>query len=188
VRHPWIALALLGAAAPAGAVSLEERLPVCLACHGESGRSETAEVPSLGAQPASFVLIQLYQFREKQRLADPMNEMAQDLTDDDLRTFSDAVAKLPAPQPASDAPDATRIARGQALAAKYRCGSCHDPEFTGHDQMARLAGQREDYLAKTLAGYKSGERKGYDPQMNEVAQDIAEGDIPDLAYFLANFR
>jgi cytochrome c553 len=80
------------------------------------------------------------------------------------------------------------MAKGQALAAKYRCGSCHDADFSGHDQMARLAGQREDYLAKALTGYKSGERKGYDPQMNEVAQDIAEPDIPDLAYFLANWR
>jgi cytochrome c553 len=183
-----MALALLGAAAQAGAVSLEERLPVCLACHGEDGRSENAEVPSLGAQPASFVLIQLYQFREKQRLAEPMNEMAQDLTDDDLRTFSEAIAQLPPPPPAEEAPDAARMAKGQALAAKYRCGSCHDADFSGHDQMARLAGQREDYLAKALTGYKSGERTGYDPQMNEVAQDIAEPDIPELAYFLANWR
>ncbi len=188
MRRLAAALILLsGAAAPAAAASLSERLPVCLACHGESGRSETPEVPSLGAQPAPFVLIQLYQFREKQRIAEPMNEMAADLTDDDLREFAEAIAKLP-PPPAAESPDPARMARGQELSGKHRCGFCHNPDFSGHDQIPRLAGQREDYLVKTMREYKSGARQGYDPAMAEVAQGIGDAEIADLAYFVANWR
>ena len=87
----------------------QERTALCLTCHGESGQSENLEVPSLGAQPAPFVLIQLYLFREKQRRVEPMTQAAQGLTDDDLRQFSDFIAKLPAPKPPQGAPDAARI-------------------------------------------------------------------------------
>src|SRR3954466_5619027 len=93
-----LALALLlGAPGAARPDPLAERLAPCLACHGETGTSETPEVPSLGGQPASFLLIQLYVFREKQRIAEPMNELTKDLTDDDLREFSNALARLPPP-------------------------------------------------------------------------------------------
>ncbi|HEX8665164.1 MAG TPA: hypothetical protein VF744_14170 [Beijerinckiaceae bacterium] len=62
----FLVLALLGGApGPAFPETLAERLAPCLACHGETGTSQTPEVPSLGGQPASFVLIQLYVFREK---------------------------------------------------------------------------------------------------------------------------
>ena len=91
--------ALLCWTAPALSGPLDERLAPCLACHGASGTSETPEVPSLGGQPASFILIQLYQFRERQRAAEPMNELTKDFTDDDLRAFAEEIAKLPTPVP-----------------------------------------------------------------------------------------
>src|ERR1700747_2191748 len=99
---------LLSLALPASAASLAERMQPCLACHGEKGQSETPEIPSLGAQPSGYTLIQLYLFREKQRKVEVMNEYAKDLTDDDLRQFSDAIAKLPAPAP-EGAIDAARM-------------------------------------------------------------------------------
>lgn len=183
-----MALTLLGVAVPALAETLAERLAPCLACHGESGRSETPEVPSLGGQPSDFLLIQLYQFREKQRIAEPMNELTQGLSDDDLRLFADGLAQLPPPAPAGEAADPAVMERGRALSAEHRCGFCHNPDFSGHDQIPRLAAQREDYLVKAMRAYKSGARLGYDPAMAEVMQPIDDPEILDLAAFLANTR
>ena len=114
-------------AAPAAGETMAERLPQCLACHGETGASQTPEIPSLGGQPASYLLIQLYQFREKQRIAEPMNEMTKDFTDDDLRTYSDELAKLlpPAPTPSTEP---ALFEQGRAATQKYRCGFCHNPD------------------------------------------------------------
>src|SRR5215475_2228215 len=109
---------------PASAASLTERMEPCLACHGEKGQSENPEVPSLGAQPAGYSLIQLYLFREKQRKVEVMIEYAKDLTDDDLRQFSDAIAKLPAPAP-EGAVDAARMQKGYALIEHHHCNQCH---------------------------------------------------------------
>jgi cytochrome c553 len=184
-----LALALLaGASGPAFPESLAERVAPCLACHGEKGTSQTPEVPSLGGQPASFVLIQLYVFREKQRIAEPMNTLTEGMTDDDLREFSEEIAKLPPPTPAAEGAEPARIGKGREAAARHRCGFCHNPDLSGHDQIPRIGAQREDYLVKALVGYKTGERRGYDPAMVEVAEAMAEAEIADVAHYLAHWR
>ena len=102
------------AAVSVAADDLVSRLAPCLACHGENGKSELPEVPSLGAQNAPYTLIQLYLFREKQRASEIMNDAAKGLSDDDLRNVADFVGKLPAPQPVEGG-DAVRLDRGRAL-------------------------------------------------------------------------
>ena len=173
--------------APLAAETIAERAAPCLACHGDKGVSATPEIPSLGGQPAPYLLIQLYLFREKQRVVEIMNEMTKGFTDDDLRNFSDFIAKLPAPPP-TDGGDAARIQSGRALITANRCNSCHGLDLAGRDNIPRIAGQREEYLARTLREYKSNTRHGYDGVMAEVTQALAEAQIADLAYTIARFR
>jgi cytochrome c553 len=182
------ALALISIAVSASAETIQERAAPCLACHGERGTSETENTPSLGGQQAPYVLIQLFMFREKLRVFEPMNEMAKSLTDDDLRTFSDFIATLPKPAPPADAADAARMARGQALSQQNRCNSCHNTDYSGKENVPRIAGQREDYLAKTLAEYKDNSRHGYDATMADVMQTVGKDQIGELAYYLAHYR
>lgn len=170
---------------PVAAAALEERLAPCLACHGEQGQSHTPEVPSLGAQPAFYVMVQLFMFRERMRLVEPMNAMTQGLTDDELRGMADIIAKLPPPRPVGEPGDPARLERARALIQQHRCNFCHNPDFSGAQQVPRLAGQREDYLVKALRAYKNNTRRGYDAAMAEVLYAISDEQILDLAYFLA---
>jgi cytochrome c553 len=166
---------------------IAERAVPCLACHGDKGTSETENIPSLGAQQPAYSLIQLYMFREKLRVAEPMNDMAKDMTDDDLRLFSDYLATVP--KPVSTEPgDAARMAAAKALTAQFRCDSCHNPDFSGRDNIPRIANQREDYLAKTLRAYKDNSRHGYDATMADMMQSVSDTQIGDLAYFLARVK
>jgi cytochrome c553 len=180
-------LLLVLIALPASAATLAERMEPCLACHGEKGHSENPEVPSLGAQPAGYTLIQLYLFREKQRKVEVMNEYAKDLSDDDLRQFSDAIAKLPAPAPEGGI-DAARMQHGYELIEKNHCNLCHQSNLAGRDNVPRLAAQREDYLAKALREYKSNARVGYEPVMLEVMRPLTDADILELAYTIARMK
>jgi cytochrome c553 len=182
------ALALASITFAASAETIPERAAPCLACHGERGTSEIENTPSLGAQQAPYVLIQLFMFREKLRVFDTMNEMAKDLSDDDLRGFSDFIATLPKPAPTKDAGDPARMGRGQALAHQYLCNNCHRPDFSGNDNVPRIANQREDYLNKTLSEYKDNTRHGYDGTMADVMQPVTKEQIADLAYYIAHFR
>src|SRR5436305_4080607 len=168
-----VALAVALVVFSAGAQTLEERIAPCLACHGEKGQSETENIPSLGGQQAPYALIQLFMFREKLRVFEPMNEMAKPLNDDDLRTFSDFIAKLPKPAPPADAGDPARMARAQALAQQHRCNSCHNPDYSGKENVPRIANQREDYLANTLGEYKDNSRHGSDGSRAGVMAEVA---------------
>ncbi|MGA8693204.1 MAG: c-type cytochrome [Xanthobacteraceae bacterium] len=173
---------------PATAQTVQERLPTCLACHGENGQSQNPDVPSLGAQQAFYVTVQLLLFRERMRIADPMNDMAKGLSDDDLRSFADIIAKLPAPHPLDAPADDARIERARALVAQNRCNICHTASFAGQDNVPRIADQREDYLVKALRGYKDNSRHGYDATMAEVMQPITDDQILDLAYYIARVK
>jgi cytochrome c553 len=191
------ALLICGASQPLLGETIAERAAPCLACHGESGQSETPEVPSLGGQPAPYLLIQLYLFREQQRVSPAkkddqmiqvMSEMTKGFTDDDLRNFSDFIAKLPAPKLPADAGEAGRLQRAALLITQYRCNSCHNLDLAGRENIPHVANQREDYLVKTLRDYKSNVRHGYDGAMAEVLAPVNDQQILDLAYYIARFR
>jgi cytochrome c553 len=188
MRKIIAALAFALIASCARAETIEERTAPCLACHGEHGQSETENTPSLGGQQPPYALIQLFMFREKLRVFEPMNEMAKQLSDDDLRTFSEFIGKMPKPAPAADPGDPARMQRAQALVQQHRCNSCHNTDFSGKDNVPRIADQREDYLAKTLREYKDNSRHGYDGTMAEVLQPVTPEQIADLAYYLARVR
>ena len=175
-------------AASVHAETIAERAVPCLSCHGEKGQSETENTPSLGGQQAAYALIQLFMFREKLRTFDPMNEITKSFTDDDLKAFSDFIATLPKPQPPSDAPDAARMQKALAIIDANHCNSCHKPDFSGSDNVPRLANQREDYLAKTMREYKDNTRHGYDGTMADVMGSVTTDQIADLAYYISRVR
>ncbi len=187
-RAGLLAAALLAGAVPARAADISARLAPCLACHGAGGQSQTDNVPSLGAQPAAYTIIQLYLFREGMRQAEPMNDMAKGLSDDDLRTIGDALAALPAPKPPDNPGDPARLERARAIVEQNHCNICHRSDFSGQDNVPRLADQREDYLLKSLRAYKSGARRGYDPIMVETLQPLDDAQLVELAYYLAHVR
>jgi cytochrome c553 len=183
-----ILAAFLAGALPASAADPEEKLVPCLGCHGAQGQSEIENVPSLGAQPAPYTLIQLFMFREKLRLAEPMNELARQLSDNDLQSMADLIAKQAAPKPPADPADRARVERARALVERNHCNVCHRPDFSGRDNVPRLADQREDYLIKTMREYKSGTRRGYDASMAEVLQPVDDAQLVELAYYLARLH
>jgi len=189
VRRFAVALALgCFAALPAAAQTVQERLPTCLACHGENGQSQTPDVPSLGAQQAFYVTVQLLMFRERMRVVDPMNDMTKGLSDADLQSLADTIAKLPAPRPPDGPLDDARIERARALVEKNHCNFCHTPNFAGQQNVPRIADQREDYLVKALRGYKNNSRRGYDAAMADVIEPITDEQILDLAYYIARVK
>src|SRR5882724_6235796 len=138
MRVAVAAVAMLLLTSATKAETIQERAAPCFACHGEKGQSELEKTPSLGSQQPAYILIQLYMFREKLRAFDVMNGMAKDLTDEDLRTFSELISKLPKPVPPTDAAYPARIQRAEALVQQHHCNSCHNPDFSGRDNIPRI--------------------------------------------------
>ena len=137
----------------------------CFACHGADGIA-TADglaadknVPNLAGEPDLYLQFQLVFYRQGVRKNETMNAMAQQLSDDDLRNMSAYYASLPGPdgsKTADNAPQETEL--GAKIAAGIHCTNCHGDHFEGVDNIARLAGQREDYVYEALRDFKSGAR------------------------------
>jgi cytochrome c553 len=168
--------------------SVQDKIAQCEACHGKDGRSTDPRIPHIGGQPKLAVMYQLFFYREGQRKSEEMNLIAKALTDAELTAIAEHVAKLPPPPPAAGAIDEGRFKRGGELAASRMCASCHNGDFSGRQQMPRLAGQREAYTVKALQDYRTGARVGTQAAMAEAVRGLSDADFDDLAYFLARVR
>ena len=175
-------------AAAAGPTYAERFDAVCAACHGASGRSDMPGVPVLAGQYSLYAITQLFLFREGRRDNVAMIALAKQMTDPDLRGFSEYIGTLaPAPAPAPAVPpDAERMRQGQKLAHDYKCSFCHGADLAGGQQVPRIGGQKEEYLSQTLHGFKSGKRPGYTRAMTEALSQVPEADLDLLAYYAAN--
>ena len=165
----------------------ETKASSCRSCHGADGNSPFENIPSLAAQPATYVGMQIFLYRENQRKIPEMNAAVAHLTDADIADIA-AYFERQKPSPPPEDVDSKRMTRGQALARRHHCDSCHLPSCAGQNQMPRLAGQREDYLIKAMHDYKSGARTGFDGMMVAVLQPLDDAGIRDLAYYLARLR
>jgi cytochrome c553 len=164
----------------------KEKAELCIACHGEAGISEIENIPSLAAQPDQFIQWQLVFFRAGTRKNEQMQPIVEQLNNEDIRNLGAYFASLAAPK-ASKPDDNPGLSRkGAEAAAGRRCASCHGDSYAGTKAVARVAGQREDYLVKALNDYKSGVRSGGGmAAMAEVAYPLSEEEITALAHYLA---
>ena len=182
-----VAILLLAGPANAADESVKEKAAQCTPCHGETGISQTENTPSLAGQPDLFLQWQLVFFRSGSRKNDVMEPIAEQLSNEDVRNLGAYFASLP-PTKASapdDNPDLSK--KGAQAAAGRRCASCHTDTFAGTKAVARLAGQREDYLIKALHDYKSNVRVGGGvAAMADVAYSLSDEEIEALAHYLAH--
>lgn len=158
----------------------------CTSCHGENGRSTTPDIPSLAGQQPGFITLQLILIREGIRQVPAMKPFAEGLPDQDIEDMAAWFASLPPGPPEDRRPrDAALAAVGEALLGPRHCTSCHLPSLEGREQMPRIIGQREEFLARALTEYRDGRRVGADPQMNGAVQGLTDAQIAGLAHYLA---
>ena len=164
----------------------KKKAELCAGCHGENGVSQTENVPSLAGQQDQFIQWQLVFFRGGARKNEQMQPIVEQLENEDIRNIGAYFASLTPPKaPPDDNPDLSK--KGAQAAAGRRCANCHTDSFAGTGAVARIAGQREDYLLKALHDYKSGARSGGGvAAMADVAYPLSEEEITALAHYLAH--
>jgi cytochrome c553 len=192
MRTAWIgttlaALIACGSFAHAADIAAgKEKAELCAGCHGDNGISQTENIPSLAGQLDQFIQWQLVFFRAGTRKSEQMQPIVEQLNNDDIRNLGAYFAQLAPPKPSKpdDNPDLSK--KGAQAAAGRRCASCHTDTFAGTKAVARIAGQREEYLVKALRDYKSGVRAGGAmAAMADVAYPLSEEEIEALAHYLA---
>ena len=185
-----LSVALFVLASPAHAADLaagKEKAEMCTACHGDAGISKTENIPSLAGQPDQFTQWQLVFFRGGSRKNEQMQPIAEQLSNDDVRNLGAYFASLTPPRAATPDDNPDLSSKGAQAAVGRRCASCHTDSYAGTKAVARIAGQREEYLVKALHDYKSGVRSGgAGAAMAEVAYPLSDEEISALAHYLAH--
>ncbi len=140
--------------------------------------------PSLAGQPRLFIENTLVMVREGLRRIPAMQGLLDGVPDQELSALArHFAAQTPVFAPGLRQPE--RFGRGQALAAKSHCASCHLPSYAGREQMPRLAGQREDYLLHSMKQFLDGSATGRDTIMAASLHGMSEEDLRDLAHYLS---
>lgn len=166
---------------------------VCIACHGEAGKSVLPDNPVLAQQHPEYMVKQLIEFKNGKR-ADPiMQGMAAMLSDEDMVNVSAWLAQQKADPGAATDKDLValgeRIYRGgiqdRNIAA---CASCHSPNGAGIPaQYPRLSGQHAQYVVKQLSIFRDGTRAN-NQQMMDVAAKLNDKEIKALAEYIAGLH
>ncbi len=165
----------------------KEKAGTCTACHGEGGISQTENIPSLAGQPDQFIQWQMVFFRGGSRKNEQMQPIAEPVSNEDIRALGAYFASLAPPKATTPDENPDLSKKGAQAAVGRRCASCHTDTFAGTKAVARLAGQREEYLVKALHDYKSGVRSGgAGSAMTDVAYPLSEEEITALAHYLAH--
>lgn len=157
---------------------------LCAECHGEFGRSDTRDIPSIGGFSEFAIADLLDSYRQGFRKArsitledgteNDMQQVVEALSEDEIEVvavyYSDQEWR-PHPQPF----DAELARRGAAIHSR-KCGKCHPKGGSEPDaDHALLAGQWRDYLAGELRNFTSGERRMAD-KMKKKFDTLSESD------------
>ncbi|QDP22985.1 c-type cytochrome [Bradyrhizobium cosmicum] len=192
ISHAMVAAALLALGSlPASAADIaagKAKAEVCAGCHGENGISQTENIPSLAGQPDQFLQWQLVFFRAGSRKNEQMQPIAEEISNEDIRNLGAYFSSLTPPKGPEDK-DSDLSKKGAQVAVGRRCASCHTDSFAGTKAVARIAGQREEYLVKALHDYKAGQRVGGGvAAMADVAYAMSDEEITAVAHYLAHYK
>jgi cytochrome c553 len=167
--------------------ALAGRLALCGACHGTDGNSVLALSPSLAGQPKVFLENTLILIREGLRQITPMQGLLSGVSDAEIVALADHYNRQPAK--GQNLPrDEAVFRRGEAVASRALCGTCHLPSYAGQQQMPRLAAQREDYLVHSMREFRDNKAQGRDTMMNGVLRGFSDRDIADMSHYFAQLR
>src|ERR1700694_4294718 len=134
------ALSFYPARSALAADDVPRKAEACLVCHGPGGNSTDPAMPSLAGQPAQFISLQLFMFREGNRKDPQMSPMASSLSNADMNELAVYFSgQKPAATSHKTAPENTTV--GRRLAEQHHCVQCHGATLLGLQHIPRLAGQ-----------------------------------------------
>jgi cytochrome c553 len=179
---------------------------ICAGCHGADGNAVAPIFPSLAAQSADYIVLQLRSFKNNWRTSPIMQPLAGALSDQDMQDLAAHFATLKR-HPAVSDPTSEDADRGKTLYLKGDpnrgippCQGCHGADGAGLARSSRhlerlagastypaVAGLSPDYIVAQLKAFRDGERSGTTNAriMQRVAQALDPQSEAVVAAYLA---
>ncbi len=177
-------IVLVAGIAAAKAQTIEEKAATCGACHGEAGIPQEKTTPVIWGQQEGYLYLQLRDFKRGMRKNEKMAPIAEALEREDMLALAAYFAHKA--WPSLEQPSASADVAKRALTAigSVGCTGCHLGEFQGDGSVPRLAGQSREYLAKTIAEFRTRERAN-NPGMSDLMSATSQDDLAAVEAFLA---
>jgi len=169
---------------PLRAQSLDEKVQVCAGCHGENGKPLDKTIPNIWGQQTGYLYIQLRDFKRGDRKSEIMQPIASAFERNDMLAIAEYFSKKPWPDLGQPRAPKDVAQRARTANSSIGCTGCHLDQFQGDSTVPRLAGQGRDYLAQTMADFRTRAR-GNNPGMSDLMIAIPADDLPALAEYLA---
>jgi cytochrome c553 len=172
-----LVIAALGA--PAGAEGIEDKLQICMSCHGDNGKPIDPTIPTIWGQTEYFLVKQLHDYKSGDRDNVVMASFAKRLSQAELRPAAAYLAKKtwPAKETAAasaPAPDGIAV-----------CQICHQQGFAGGLPAPRLAGQSYEYLVEAMRAFADGDRTN-NADMVKIMQELSPAKREEIARYISN--
>jgi len=180
-------LAILGVMLSPGrssAQTIEDKAQVCAACHGANGIPQQPGVPVIWGQQQGYLYLQLRDFKSGARKSEIMSPMAQMLERPEMLALALYFSQKKWPDLQQPRASADVVKRALRPITSVGCATCHQSEYQGEGTQPRLAGQRKDYLQKSMLAFRNRTR-GNNPGMTDLMLAISEDDIAACAEYLA---
>ncbi|WMP16267.1 c-type cytochrome [Thiothrix lacustris] len=167
----------------------------CAACHGADGNSTNPEWPKLAGQHPSYILKQLMNFKNDERVNPSMTPMAKPLSDADMADlaayFSSQTRKL-------GEADQTKVVLGEQVykggnnaTGVAACAACHGPTGAGNPaaNFPSLNGQHVTYIKNQLYNFRKGERANdAGKMMRNIASGMTDAEIDAVAEYISGLK
>lgn len=169
----------------------------CIACHGPNGEGNAELLaPGLAGQSESYLIRQLWDFKNGRRGADPgdtagaqMRPMVATLTDGDaVADVAAYLASLPPNQPPATVTG--DLLNGQTQYTS-KCGACHGGHGWGNEALftPRLTVVGDVYLVRQVKNFQMGVRGAHEEakfgkQMKMMSVLVTDQELNDIAAFL----
>lgn len=176
----------------------------CYQCHGISGSgSSLANFPRLTRQSYEYLFKSLRDFQSERRINATMQEVADGLTEQQMRDVAAYYAGQAPGWPAAATPapvhsDSVRgmLELGRSIAQQgipeagiQACGSCHGIEGPAVLPLyPYLSGQDSEYLQTQLKAFRSGQRLGSLNIMEFIARQLSEEQMHAVAIFYGSLQ
>jgi cytochrome c553 len=179
-----VVLAIAFAMTPLHAQTLDEKVQVCSGCHGENGKSVDKSIPNIWGQQVGYLYIQLRDFKRGDRKSEIMQPIASAFEREDMLAIAEYFSKKPWPDIGQPRAPKDVAQRARITDGSIGCTGCHLDHFQGDSTVPRLAGQGRDYLAKTMAEFRTRAR-GNNPGMSDLMIATPADDLSAMAEYLA---
>ena len=176
--------AIVFAIAPLRAETLDQQVQVCTGCHGENGKPIDKSIPNIWGQQAGYIYIQLRDFKRGDRKNEIMQPIASGFERNDMLAIAEYFSKKPWPDLGQPRAPKDVAQRARTANSSIGCTGCHLDQFQGDSTVPRLAGQGRDYLAQTMADFRTRAR-GNNPGMSDLMIATSPDDLTALAEYLA---